>query len=190
MKILVYRLTFWESPLCLYYHDNHTGYTTEPTTSWLQTNQNSTSDYDAQFSNQCDRCKMLTETSQIITVSGQTHSCPYHNYIYIYYTLLVYYSSTRKKTKFSLPCLACTNLTCTLLLCCALKRLLLLLRTGQTKSHPTLTVWPIADFLPVLYICCCCWSLLYADLNQYNIRNHQLMRTLTTLCTIIMPAHQ
>ena len=137
------------------------------------------------------RCwKWFMETSQIITVSGQTHSCPYHNYIYIYYTLLVYYSSTRKKTKFSLPCLACTNLTCTLLLCCALKRLLLLLRTGQTKSHPTLTVWPIADFLPVLYICCCCWSLLYADLNQYNIRNYQLMRTLTTLCTIIMPAHQ
>ena len=49
------------------------------------------------------RCwKWFTETSQIITVSGQTHSCPYHNYIYIYYTLLVYYSSTRKKEKSSL----------------------------------------------------------------------------------------
>jgi len=58
MKILVY-LTFRESPLRLYYHDNHTGYTTETTTSWLQTNQNSTSDYDRRFSNQCDRCKML-----------------------------------------------------------------------------------------------------------------------------------
>ena len=32
MKILVY-LTFQESPLRLYYHDNHTGYTTETTTS-------------------------------------------------------------------------------------------------------------------------------------------------------------
>ena len=46
------------------------------------------------------RCwKWFTETSQIITVSGQTHTCPYHNYIY--YTLLVYYSSTRKKTVLS-----------------------------------------------------------------------------------------
>ena len=52
MKILVY-LTFQESPLHLYYHDSHTGYTTETTTSWLQTNPNSTSDYDRQFSNQC-----------------------------------------------------------------------------------------------------------------------------------------
>ena len=58
MKILVY-LTFRESPLRLYYHDNHRGYTTETITSWLQTNQNSTSDYDRQFSNQRDRCKML-----------------------------------------------------------------------------------------------------------------------------------
>ena len=53
MKILVY-LTFQESPLRLYYHDSDTGYTTETTTSWLQTNPNSTSDYDRQFSNQCD----------------------------------------------------------------------------------------------------------------------------------------
>ena len=53
VKILVY-LTFQESPLRLYDHDSHTGYTTETTTSWLQTNPNSTSDYDRQFSNQCD----------------------------------------------------------------------------------------------------------------------------------------
>ena len=33
MRILVYRLTFRESPLRLYYHDNHTGNTTETTTS-------------------------------------------------------------------------------------------------------------------------------------------------------------
>ena len=32
MKILVY-LTFRENPLRLYYHDNHTAYTTETTTS-------------------------------------------------------------------------------------------------------------------------------------------------------------
>ena len=37
----IQRRTFWESPLRLYY-DNHTGYTTDTTTSWLQTNQNST----------------------------------------------------------------------------------------------------------------------------------------------------
>ena len=119
------------------------------------------------------RCwKWYLETSQIITVSGPTHSCPYH-----YYTSITqYYSSTRKRPEFSLPCLACTHITRTLLLCCTLKLLLLFLRTSQTKSQPT--VWPIADFLQVLYIC---------YFNQYNTGNYQLMRIPTT---IIMPAHQ
>ena len=87
--------------------------------------------------------------------------------LYIYYTVL---------QRFSLPCLACihmhtrdiTNITRTLLLCCTFKLLLLFVRTGQTKSQPT--VWPIIDFLPV-----------YADLNWYNTRNYQWMQTLTTL---------
>ena len=144
MKILVY-LTFWESPLCLYYHDNHTGYTTETTTSWLQTKTLPVITIDSFQTSVTDvRCwKWFTETSQIITVTGQTHSRPYHYYIYIY-IYIQYYSSTRKHPKFSLPCLACTYITCTLLLCCALKLLLLFLRTSQTK--PQLTVWPIADF--------------------------------------------
>ena len=94
------------------------------------------------------RCwKWFMETSQIITVSSQTHSCPYHNVLSIQY-----YSSTRKHPKFSLPCLACTNITHTLLLCCALKLLLLLLRIGQIKSHLTLIVRTIADFLPVYVV--------------------------------------
>ena len=109
------------------------------------------------------RCwKWFTETSQIITASGQTHSCPYHNYIYI----IRYYCSTRKYPKFSLPCLACTNITHTLLLCCALKPLLLLLRTGQTKSHLILTVWPIADFL---------------QYNIYVVVDHFYMLILTSI---------
>ena len=77
-------ITFQESSLHLYYHNNHTGYTTETTTSWLQTNQNSTSDYDSFQTSVTDvRCwKWFTETSQIITdtVTDQTHSCPYHYY--------------------------------------------------------------------------------------------------------------
>ena len=122
MKILVY-LTFWESPLYLYYHDNHTGYTTETTTSWLQTKTLPViTTHSFQTSVTDVRCwKWFTETSQIITVTGQTHSRPYHYYIYIYIYIIQYYSSTRKHPKFSLPCLACTNITHTLLLCCALK---------------------------------------------------------------------
>ena len=83
--------TFWESPLCLYYHDNHTGYTTQTTTSWLQTNQNFTNDYDSFQASVTDvKCwKWFTETSQIIIVTGQTHSRPYHHYIY--YTVLQQY---------------------------------------------------------------------------------------------------
>ena len=173
MKILVY-LTFRENPLHLYYHDNHTAYTTETTTSWLQTNQNSTSDTIDFFQTSVTdvRCwKWFMETSQIITVTSQTHGHPYHYYICI----IQYYSSTRKHPKFSLRCLACTHITCTLLMCCALKLLLLFLRTGQTKLQ--LTVWPVADFLLVqttIYI-------YYADLNRYNTRNYQLIWTLTTL---------
>ena len=176
MKILVYQLTFRESPLHLYYHDNHTGYTTETTTSWLQTNQNSTSDYNTQFSNQFDRSKMLkvvhgNQSDNHCIRSDTQPSIPQLS-LSIY--IIQYHSSTRKYPKFSLLCLACTNITPTLLSCCAIKLLLLLLKTGQTKSHLTLTVWPIADFLPVLYICCCCcWSLLYADLNRYNTRHYR-----------------
>ena len=110
------RRPFQESPLCLYYHDNHTGYTTETTTSWLQTNRNSISDYDRQFSKQCDikmlkvvhrnqsdnhckQCdiKMLKVVhrnqsdnhSKSVNVTGQTHSYAYHYYIYC--TLLQQY---------------------------------------------------------------------------------------------------
>ena len=89
MKILVH-LTFQESPLCLYYHDNHTGYTTETITSWLQTKTLPVIMIDSFQTNVTDvRCwKWFTETSQIITVTGQTHSRSYHYYIYIYYTVL------------------------------------------------------------------------------------------------------
>ena len=117
--------------------------------SWLQTNQNSTSDYDRQFSNQRDRCKMLkvVHGNQSDNHCNRSDTQPSIPLLYIY--IIQYYSSTRKYPKFSLPCLACTNITCTLLLCCALKKLLLLLRTSHTKSHLTLTVWPTADLLPV-----------------------------------------
>ena len=88
------------------------------------------------------RCwKWFLETSQIITVTGQTHSRLYHYYIYI----IQYYSSTRKYPELSLSCLASTHITPSLLLCCTLKLLLLFLKTSQTKSQPT--VWPIADFI-------------------------------------------
>ena len=90
----IQRRTFQESPLRLYYHDNHTGYTTETTTSWLQTNQNSTSDYDRQFSNQCDRCKMLkvvhgNQSDNHCNRSDTQPSIPLLIYI------IQYYSSTR-----------------------------------------------------------------------------------------------
>ena len=155
--------------MCLYYHDSHTGYTTETTASWLQTNQNFTNEYDRQFSNQCDRCKMLkvVHGNQWDNHCNHSDTQPSIPLLYIYYTVL---------QRFSLPCLACihmhtrdiTNITRTLLLCCTFKLLLLFVRTGQTKSQPT--VWPIIDFVPV-----------YADLNWYNTRNYQWMQTLTTL---------
>ena len=177
MKILVYRLTFRESPQCLYYHDNHTGYTTETTTSWLQTNQNSTSDYDTQFSNQCDRCKMLKmvhgnqSDNHCIWSDTQLSIPQLYIYIYIYicvcvcvcvyiyYTLLVYYNSTRKKPKFSLPCLACTNLTCTLL-CCALKHLLVVENWSNKITSDTDSCWFFAGiiYMLLLLITFICWS--------------------------------
>ena len=67
-----------------------------------------------------------------VLFSTEVHN-PFHahllaqSYIYIYIYIIQYYSSTRKHPKFSVPCLAHTNITCTLLLCCALKLLLLLL---------------------------------------------------------------
>ena len=135
-----------------------------------------TSDYNRQFSNQCDRCKMLK-----VVHCNRSDTQPSIPLLYIYIYIIQYYSSTRKHPKFSLPYLACTNITCTLLLSCALKLLLLLLR--QTKSNKITSdtdgltnCWFFAGI-----ICCCCWSLLYADLNRYNTRNYQLMRTLTTL---------
>ena len=120
MKILVYRLTFRENPLRLYYYDSHTGYITETTTLWLQTNQNSTSDYDTQFSNQCDRCKMLkvvhgNQSDNHCIWSDKQLSIP-QLHIYIY-NIIQYYSSTRKHPKFSLPCLACTNTHSFVVLC-------------------------------------------------------------------------
>ena len=173
MKILVH-LTFRESPLRLYYHDNHTGYTTETTTSWLQTRTLPVIMIDSFQTSVTDvrYWKWFTETSQIINVSvtGQTHSCPYHYYILI---IIQYYSSTRKHPKLSLPCLACTHTTHTLLLCCALKLLLSFLRTSQTKSQPT--VWPIADFL-LTYI------LILTSILPVNANPDYI--------TIIMPAHQ
>ena len=108
------------------------------------------------------RCwKWFTETSRIITVTGPEDTQP---------SIPLLYNSTRKHPEFSLPCLACTHITCTLLLCCALKLLLLFLRTSQTNSQPT--VYQLLIF---------CQYNIYADFNQYNTRNYQLMQTWTTL---------
>ena len=112
------------------------------------------------------RCwKWFTETSQIIAVSAQTHSCSNHNYIYIY--KIQYYSSARKHPKFSLRCLACTNITHSFFLCCALKLLLLLLRTVK-QNH----IWHWQS--DQLLICC-----------QYNIYvvvvDHFYMLILTSI---------
>ena len=90
MKILVY-LTFRESPLHLHHHDNHRGYTTETTTSWLQTKTLLVITIDGFQTTVTDvRCwKWSMETSQIITVTSKTHSRPYH--YYVYYTVLQQY---------------------------------------------------------------------------------------------------
>ena len=72
--------------------------------------------------------KWFMETSQIITVTGPEDTQP---------SIPLLYSSTRKHPEFSLPCLAYTHTTHTLLLGSALKLLLLFLRTSQTKSQPT-----------------------------------------------------
>ena len=148
MKILVY-LTFRESSLRLYYHDNHTGYTTETTTSWLQTNQNSTSDYDRQFSNQCDRCKMLkvVHRNQSDNPCNRSGTQPYITLLYIY---ILYSTTAVLETSKVLPSLFSMhtdthNRHSFVVLC--LKTFALFSRIGQTKLQ--LTVSPIADFLPV-----------------------------------------
>jgi len=81
------------SPLHLYYHDNHTEYTTKTTTSWLQTNQSSTSDYNRQFSNQCDRCKMLkvVHRNQSDNHGIWSDTAVHTTTVYIHYTVLQQY---------------------------------------------------------------------------------------------------
>ena len=153
--------TFRGSPLRLYHHDNHTGYTTETTTSWLQTNQNSTSDYNRVF-------KLVWQIKMLKVVHGnQCNKSDTQPSIPLLY-IIQYYSSTRKHPKLSHPCLACT-----LWLCCTLKLLLLFLGTSQTKSQPT--VWPIADFLLI-------YMLILTIILPVNANPDYI--------TIIMPANQ
>ena len=139
------------------------------------TNRNSTSDMIDFFQTSVTdvRCwKWFIETSQIITGTGQTHSHPYHYYIYIYYTVLQQYKKTPKVPP-SVSSMHTHNRHSLVVLC--FNTLLLFLKTGQTKSQPT--VRPIADFLLVQYIYI---YIYYADLNLYNTRNYQLIWTLTT----------
>ena len=125
MKILVYKPS---KKALLYYTNNHTGYTRETTTSWLQTKTLPVITIHSFQTNVTDvRCwKWFTETSQISIVSAQTQLFIPQLYvcvcIYIYIYIIQYYSSAGKHPKFSLPCLACTNITHTLSLCCALIR--------------------------------------------------------------------
>ena len=148
MKILVY-LTFRESCLCLYYHDNHTRYTTETTTSWLQTNQNSTSDYDRQFSNQCDRCKML----KVVHRNQSDNYCKCnlswrHTQLsipLIYIFGIQYYSSTRKHPV--LPSLSSMHTHNMHFLVLCFKTVAFVF--GNKSNKITTDSLPIADFLPV-----------------------------------------
>ena len=131
----------WQS----YWVDNRDHYIMLQT-SWLQ---NSTSDYDRQFSNQCDRCKML----KVVHGNQSDNYCKCNlswrhtqlsiPLIYIYG--IQYYSSTRKHPV--LPSLSSmhTHNMHSLVLC--FKTVAFVFENKSNKI--TTDSLPIADFLPV-----------------------------------------
>ena len=100
---------------------------------------------------------------------SQTHSCPYHYYIYIY--IIQYYSST-KKTPRALPPLSSVHThNMHSLVVLRFKTVAFVFENQPNK------ITTDSDQQMIFF----CQYNINADFNQYNTRNYQLMRTPTTL---------